>query len=533
MTMNSPRVAYLCMEFAVRQDMQLYSGGLGILAGDILKAAADAGIPFVGIGLFWTEGYVTQCVREDGALRHEWHQVSRDALEPIDVDVSVGIEGRDVPLRAWRLAGEGHAPLLLLEPREEHDRWLTRRLYQGRQGDRVMQEIVLGVGGVRLLRALGMDVDVIHLNEGHAVFAALELAREKMEGGMTFADAIAAGRERIVFTTHTPVVAGNEQHPLDFMIEKGADLSVLSRENLASLGGDPFDMTVAALRVSVRANAVAQLHAKTAQRMWAHVEGRAPITDITNGVHVPTWQDARMAAAFSGGDPWDAHRRLKSELLAAVRERARVEMAPDGLVMGFARRATTYKRPGLVFREIDRIAPLLESGRLQLVFAGKSYPDDPGGQDIVVALIEMTRRFPGSVVFLPDYDMEIGRLMTRGCDAWLNNPLRPSEASGTSGMKAALNGVLNVSILDGWWAEACDHSVNGWQFGDGLEGDDADARDLDALLALLEGDVLPTFYENRAKWVAMMRAAEEMARTRFSAERMLRDYGERLYRGAS
>ena len=530
MTTDHPRIAYLCMEFAVREDMQLYSGGLGILAGDILKAASDAQLPFVGIGLFWSEGYVTQRVGSDGAVGHAWHPVSRDALEPLAVEVSVGIEGRDVALRAWRLDGKGHVPLLLLEPRDERDRWITRRLYQGRQGDRVMQEIVLGVGGVRLLRALGMDVDILHLNEGHAVFAALELAREKMAQGMTFAEAIAAGRDQIVFTTHTPVMAGNEEHAVDFMMEQGADLSVLSRENLVTLGGDPFNMTVAALRVAVRANAVAQLHATTAQGMWAHVEGRAPITGITNGVHVPTWQDARMAATFADGDPWDMHQRLKSELLAAVRERTGAELALDRLVMGFARRATMYKRPDLIFREIERVAPLLESGRLQLVFAGKSYPDDPGGQDVVVGLIEMTRRFPRSVAFVPDYDMALGRLMTRGCDAWLNNPLRPSEASGTSGMKAALNGVLNVSILDGWWAEACDHGVNGWQFGDGLEGEGADERDLHALLALLEDEVLETYYERRDKWVAMMRAGEAMARSRFSAARMLRDYGERLYR---
>ena len=236
-----------------------------------------------------------------------------------------------------------------------------------------------------------------------------------------------------------------------------------------------------------------------------------------------------MRDAFASGDPSAAHAELKADLIGVVKERTGTLLDHTKLIMGFARRAATYKRPDLLFRQLDRIAPLLEARSLQLVYSGKAYPDDAGGQGLVHALLEMTRRFPHSVVFLPDYGMELGRLLTRGCDAWLNHPLRPHEASGTSGMKAALNGVLNVSILDGWWAEACDHGVNGWQFGDGYEGPGQDERDHAALLAVLENEVLPTYYGKRERWIEMMRVAEAMARTRFSASRMVRDYASKLY----
>lgn len=529
MMTDHTRIAYFCMEFAVREDLQLYSGGLGILAGDVLKAAADEALPLVGVGLFWAEGYVAQRLAEDGWVRQEWNPVPRAALEPLSVEVSVSIRGREVPLRAWRLAGRHHATLLLLEPKLEEDRWITKRLYQGGYGDRVAQEIVLGVGGVRLLRALGMKIEVHHLNEGHAVLAALELARERMASGLSFREAIEAGRHEVVFTTHTPVMAGNEAHSVGLLMEQGAGLGHFSHDDLVSLAGDPFNMTVAALRASCRANAVAQLHAETARGMWAHVDSGAPIVGITNGVHVPSWQDPWMRDAFAGGDPWLAHAELKADLIGVVKERTGVALDPSKLIAGFARRAASYKRPDLLFRQLERVTPLLEQRGLQVVFSGKAYPDDPGGQGVVHELIEMTHRFPRSVVFLPDYGMELGRLLTRGCDIWLNTPLRPHEASGTSGMKAALNGVLNVSILDGWWAEACNHAVNGWQFGDGYEGAGQDERDHAALLSLLETEVLPTYFDNRTKWIEMMRVAETMARTRFSASRMVLDYASQLY----
>jgi len=516
------------MEFAVRDDLQLYSGGLGILAGDVLHAAADLGLPYVGVGLLWSEGYVTQRVDAAGAVSQEWRALPREALEPLPVEVEVEIRGRAVPLRAFRLDGP-HAPLFLLEPRDEADRWITRRLYQGGSGDRIAQELVLGAGGVRLLRALGHAFDVVHLNEGHALFAALELVRERMGTGVSFRDAVASARHGVVFTTHTPVLAGNEAHDLGLLLEWGATLGTFSREDLFGLAGDPFSMTVAGLRLSGRANAVARLHARTARRMWADVDDAAPIEAITNGVHVPTWQDDRMRRAFAGGDPWAAHAECKDELRALVRARTGVELAADSLVIGFARRATPYKRADLILRDLERLRPLVESGRLQLVFAGKAFPDDSGGQGIVHHLLEVARRFPSAIAFVPNHERDVGRAMTRGCDVWLNTPLRPCEASGTSGMKAALNGVLNLSVLDGWWAEACEHGVNGWQVGDGYEGPGQDEHDHEALFRVLEGEVLPTYFDHRARWVEMMRAAEVMARTRFSAARMLADYRDRLH----
>src|SRR5690606_28061263 len=331
------------------------------------------------------------------------------------------------------------------------------------------QEIVLGVGGVRALRALGHEVDVYHFNEGHALLAAFELIREKREEGMAFEDAVAATREEVVFTTHTPVPQGNESHPLDRLFYLGADLG-LSRDELTALGGDPFNMTVGALRLSRVANGVAQLHGETARRMWADVDRRAAILAITNGVHVPTWADpAMLAAAESGADLWEPHQANKRALIELVEKRTGARFREDRLLVGFARRAVAYKRADLIFSDMERMRPLLEHRRIQLLFSGKSHPLDDAGKALVAEIVERAVEFPDAVAFLPDYDMTIGAAMTRGCDVWLNNPRRPKEASGTSGMKAAMNGVLNVSVLDGWWPEACEHGVNGWQIGGGFE----------------------------------------------------------------
>jgi starch phosphorylase len=525
---TSPRIAYFCMEYGLHPDLSVYSGGLGVLAGDVLKSARDARLSMLGVGLLWGEGYTVQRVGPDGWPTDEYPATSRDRLERLDVSFAVRIRDKDIPLCAYRVSGD-HAPLLLMEPRDEADRWLTRRLYQGGYGDRVAQELVLGVGGMRLLRALREPVDVFHLNEGHAVFAVIELVRERMMGGASWDEARAWAREQVVFTTHTPVMAGNEAHDVNLLLEQGAGLGVLGRAELESLAGEPFSMTVAGLRLSRRANAVSQLHAQTARQMWAHVHGAAPIVGITNGVHVPTWQDPRMRAAVGNGDPWVTHHELKAELIRAVRERTGVELAPDRLTVGFARRAAPYKRADLIFRDMNRVGRLLESGRIQLVYAGKAHPDNAEGKGLISNIVHVARRFPRSVVFLENYEMELGKLLTRGCDAWLNTPRRPLEASGTSGMKAALNGVLNVGVLDGWWAEACEHGVNGWAVGGGYEGPGQDEHDTLDLLRLLEEDVLPTYEGDRDRWVAMMRASVESTQWRFSSVRMLQEYRRKLY----
>lgn len=527
-----PRVAYFCMEYALHEELPIYAGGLGVLAGDYVKSAADMRMPLTALGILWSEGYTVQKIGPDGAPFDEYPTTRRDALEPVAARVSVKIRGKDVKLAAHRVVRYGAAPLYLLEPVEEKDRWITKRLYGGGSDDRVAQEIVLGVGGVRLLRELGIAADVYHFNEGHAVFAGLELMRERMALGDTLEEARASVRRRVVFTTHTPVVAGNETHKIDLLIEQGADLGAFTREQLAEIGGDPFGMTVAGLRIARIANGVAELHGETSRKMWREIVDAAPIVAVTNGVHPPTWQDPRIREAYGDApaELWAAHQSCKRELLEEVKARTNVALRDDRLLIGFARRAAAYKRSDLILRSADVIDRHLADGKVQILFAGKAHPHDSEGKRIVANLVAMSRRYAGSVVFLENYDMKIGRLLTRGCDVWLNNPRRPMEASGTSGMKAAMNGVLNLSILDGWWPEGCEHGKNGWQIGDGFEGPGQDEHDLSALYKVLEGEVMPTYYDAPETWREMMRGSIEMSQWRFSSDRMIEDYYVRLYR---
>jgi starch phosphorylase len=440
----------------------------------------------------------------------------------------VRIATRELEARVWHVERWGSAPLYLLEPVDPQDAWITHRLYENAPDRRIAQEILLGVGGVRALRRLGITVDTHHFNEGHAVFAGIELIADRMEAGASFRDAWDAARRSIVFTTHTPISAGNEVHQLTDLRRLGACLELVDDE-MRAIGGDPFNMTVAGLRLSRKANAVSKLHAEVSREMWRDVDGAAEIIAITNGVHVPTWQDPHVAGAAASADAlWTAHRAFKDELLAMVHARTGTRFDPEALTVGFARRAATYKRSDLIFRDLARFERLARTHGLQLVFAGKNHPDDPEGRRVVATLLSAARRFPQWVVFVPDYDMGIARLLTRGTDVWLNNPVRPLEACGTSGMKAALNGSLNLSILDGWWPEACQHGVDGWAIGDGATVADQDTHDLDALYDTLERDVLPT-WADRPRWVRMMQASIATVTEGFSASRMIREYFEKLY----
>lgn len=536
---RSQRVAYFCMEYGLDPALKTYAGGLGILAGDHLKGAKDHGYPIVGLGIRWKQGYGTQVIGDDGQPRIDFQSYSYppETLQDTGVEVTVTVRDQDVRCKVWKTDAFGNVPLYLLDTDLPGNPapLITDRLYGGSDEDRVAQEIVLGIGGVRALRALGLEIDVYHFNEGHALLAAFELIREKMDAGQAYQDALDATREEVVFTTHTPVLAGNEQHPLERLLVMGADLG-LGRRRLEALGGDPFNMTVGALRLARKANAVAQLHGVTANQMWKHVDERAEIIAITNGIHRPTWVDDAMLEAADGGDVWAAHQRNKQQLIDLVAERTGTQFDPERLLIGFARRAVTYKRPALIFSEEARIAPLLEEGRLQLVFSGKAHMNDAAGQEIVAQLVAFSQKYPNAVVFLPDYDMVLGAAMTRGADVWLNNPRRPKEASGTSGMKAAMNGVLNLSTLDGWWPEACNHGVNGWQIGDAFESTDEaeqDAHDRAALYRVLLDEVVPTYYDDRDRWVEMMRNSIRATREQFSVARMLREYDENLYNPAT
>lgn len=527
-------IAYFCMEYGLDETLPIYAGGLGILAGDHIRAARDLNLPLVAIGIMWRQGYTTQLIGENGWPYDTYPEVNPEGLTDTGIRVPLHLRGRKVMVRAWYTDRFGNAPLYLLDtnlPENAYpDRLITSRLYGGNDEDRVLQEMVLGVGGVRLLRTLGLDPAVYHFNEGHAALAGIELIREQMAAGHSFEEALARVRQHVVFTTHTPVPAGNEVHSLQLLEAAGAFLG-LSREQMVAIGGDPFGMTVAGLRLSRIANGVSELHGHTSRAMWAGVERAAPIIHITNGVHPGVFQDPRIRAVYTaGGDLWAAHMACKKAMIEEVGRRTGIWLNPDVLTIGFARRAAPYKRPDLIFHYPDRTEALLRQGTVQVIFAGKAHPRDEPAKAVVARLVDWSRRYPGRVVFLQAYNMRLGKTLTRGCDVWLNNPQRPLEASGTSGMKAAMNGVLNLSTLDGWWAEACEHGVNGWQFGDGYTGPNQTEYDAQALHRVLTGEVIPTYYERRADWVAMMRNSIAMSQERYSAHRMVEQYRTEMYK---
>lgn len=536
-TSKLPKVAYFCMEYGLDSDFKIYAGGLGILAGDYLKGAKDLNVPLIGIGIKWKQGYTDQVIGQDGKPYDTYHNYNYDFLEDTGVKVSVKIRNVNVVCKVWKTEKFNNNTLYLLDTDipENQDAWITGQLYGWFGEERIAQEIVLGIGGVKALRALKIPVDIYHFNEGHADLAALELIKEKMSSGKSFEEALKLTREEVVFTTHTPIVQGNESHPLDKLEYMGA-FNGLTRDQMISLGGDPFNMTVAGLRLSRRSNAVAKLHAVTANKMWKDVSGRCEIIGITNAIHTPTWVDSRMTSAFEENRALlPVHQEIKKETIEFIKERTGVQLDADKLLIGFSRRAAPYKRSDLIFTDPEIIDPLLNSGKVQIAFSGKAHPLDDTGKAIVANLVEMMRKYSNSVVFLENYDMNIGRMLTRGSDIWLNNPRRPLEASGTSGMKAAMNGVLNCSILDGWWPEACNDGVNGWQFGNGKSVDDfksldeLDKNDSDALYDTLLNRVIPTYYENKNKWEKMMRESIQSTREYFSTKRMLEEYYKELY----
>ncbi len=534
---KNPNVAYFCMEYGIDQRFKAYAGGLGILAGDYLKGAHDHQYPIIGIGIRWKQGYTEQKIDASGNAYDSYHNYKYDFLEDTGITVTVDIRKVKVNCKVWKLTQFGNADLYLLDTDipDNHDSWITGQLYGWFGEERIAQEIVLGIGGIKAIRALGLPIDIYHFNEGHALFAGFELLREKMEDeGLNFEKAVEVVKKEVVFTTHTPIVQGNESHPIDKIIYMGANLN-LTRAQLTFLGGgDPFNMTIGALRLSKIANGVAQLHGETSNKMWAEVDKRAEILAITNAIHLPTWVDnAMIRAAEDGSDLWEPHLQNKRALIDFIEAKNGVRLDEEKLIIGFSRRAAPYKRSDFIFTDLTIIEPLLLEKKFQIVFSGKAHPLDDVGKLIVKNLVAMSRKYPKAVVFLENYDMSIGRMLTRGSDIWLNNPRRPLEASGTSGMKAAMNGVLNLSILDGWWPEACVHGVTGWQFGDGFEHEEEeiqDAHDLKALYKVLLEEVIPTYYENKSAWMDMMRESILQTKEPFAVKRMLEEYYELLYK---
>jgi starch phosphorylase len=599
-------IAYFSTEYGWHESLGVYSGGLGILSGDHCKAASDLGIPFVGVGLMYRRGYFRQTIDADGNQQHFYprYDLRRLPVLPVThpngrrVRVQVELPGRSVTLQLWK-ATIGRVSVVLLDSgcHDNHpaDRPITSILYVSGREMRLSQEIVLGIGGVRALRALGIEPEVWHMNEGHSALMSLQRTRDAMKrGGLSFDRAVTAIREKALFTTHTPVPAGNEtfdtglvrKYLAGFAEAGGMELDDIVPLGCAQGDDDTFNLTALAIRTSRSTNGVSELHGRIADEMWKHLwpsDSPEPrVGHVTNGVHLPTWTGTEMAAllrehlgearerdapdagvgpalqAVPDGELWAAHVAQKKRLLVFTRgqlmehfarhgrspDELRVVqdlLSPDVLTIGFARRFATYKRAALIFRDLDRLRRILVDPErpVQLLFAGKAHPADRPGQDLIREIFRksVSAEFHRHVVFLESYDMGVARHLVQGVDLWLNTPRRPLEASGTSGMKAAINGALNFSVLDGWWCEGYDPS-HGWVIGEPRRYEDPesqDREDAESLYAVLEGEIVPCFYDRDPEtglplaWIARMRRAMADLRPRFGASRLLRDYTTLYY----
>jgi glycogen phosphorylase len=603
-------VAYFCAEFGVHNSLPLYSGGLGVLAGDHLKSASDLGLPLVAVGLLYHYGYFRQRLSREGWQEEFYgetdpaqlplYQIKADDGTPLLVEVL--IRERTVRAQVWR-ADIGRVPLYLLDTNiaanEETDRWVTGHLYGGDRETRIVQEMLLGIGGVRLLRKLGIQPTVFHLNEGHSAFLTLELARELIQSqGLSFVEAAKVVRERCVFTTHTPVAAGNDEFEVDLLTRSfGPSYEKelgLTHEEFIALGRidrnnqrEPYGLTPLAIRMCRSTNGVSRKHGEVSRALWQQLWPgspieQVPITHVTNGVHAPTWMaplirslyekhvgtdwPARLrdraywAEAISripDEELWAAHLLLKERLVAFIRQRtfaarinrsetqryaeaARNMFEPRALTIGFARRVAGYKRWNLLLKDPERLLKIINNGDrpVQFVFAGKAHPQDQGAKLILqeVARWETTAGVAERSVFLQNYDHEIARQLVQSVDVWLNVPRRPLEASGTSGEKVAMNGGLNLSVLDGWWLEGYD-GTNGFAIGNDVARvaeAEVDASDAESLYRVLEQQVVPLYYERDSaglphKWISMMKSSIATLVPEFNSDRMVEEYARRIY----
>jgi glycogen phosphorylase len=603
-------VAYFSAEYGLHNSLPIYAGGLGVLAGDVAKEASDLGIPLVGIGYMYPLGYFRQHVNAEGRQEEVYEKIDRDQAPVFparDRDghplrIALTLPDRTLHIAVWSVF-IGRTVLYLMDTELDEnapaDRELTGRLYGGDQNARVLQEIVLGVGGVRVLRALGIEPAVWHGNEGHTAMMMLERVREKLATGLDFDRAVEEVRASTVFTTHTPVAAGHDAFSFDLVRSYFASLEGYGealapvRDRLFGFAAHPapwgqaFHMTTLALHLSAHANAVSRKHGEVSRAMWKSLwpekpESETPIRSITNGIHVPTWTAGEMDRMFRRhvgegwmdrhDDPklwekmskvpdevlWETRRRLKAGLFHFLHDRIRQRWAahdlqadqavafgalldPDALTLGFARRFAAYKRATLILRDPERLRSILDDSRrpVQIIFAGKAHPADEGGKDLLQAVYRAARdpALAGRIALLEDYDMHAAHWLVQGVDVWLNNPRPPLEASGTSGMKAGVNGVPSLSVLDGWWIEGFD-GTNGWAFGGSPDGEEGDARDANDLYETLEKQIVPLYYDRRADgvptgWLPVVRRIMQTTIPAFSARRMMKEYVTHMYAPAA
>ena len=603
---------YFSTEFGFHESLRVYSGGLGVLSGDHCKSASNLGLPFIGVGPLYKHGYFEQEVEPDGRQQHFYpaYDFSRLPILPLlgddgrQLTVSVPFPDRKIYVRVW-LAQVGRVPVLLLDTdttkNEPADRPITGQLYVSGREMRICQEIVIGMGGVRTLQALGIEPACWHMNEGHCAFLGFERIRGYVKNGLSFADACKEVAKNSLFTTHTPVPAGNEAFDVDlirkyfkkFSAEIGLKLDQLVDLGMSypSRGHQPFSLTVMAINLSSYCNGVSQLHAKVSNEMWKHVfkgvkPQDEPIKGITNGIHTQTWLGYQMSDLFDkyltpvwrenlmdemfwkrgvanipDKELWDVHNLQKENLIRFTRGRVRAQLArhgcspdelrgvdellnPEALTIGFARRFATYKRADLLFRDFERLREILKDDDkpVQIIFAGKAHPADKPGQELIRRIFDVSRNsdLRGHIVFVENYNMRVARMLVQGVDVWLNNPRRPHEASGTSGMKSPINGGINFSIADGWWCEVQNPDA-GWTIGNGQEYDNPDMQDYEdseSLYGILEDKIVPRYYKRDAddlprEWIKMMKASLATVTPRFSTARMVRDYTTQAYMPAA
>lgn len=560
---KTAEIAYFTMEIAVNEDIPTYSGGLGMLAGDAIRAAADLKVPLVAVSLLYRKGYFFQRVDpREGQREEPVNWIVEDSLTELEPRIHVAIEGREVAVRAWQYlvhgAGGFEIPVLFLdtdlEENSDFDRTLSDVLYGGDSYYRLCQEIVLGMGGVRMLRALGCNgLQRFHMNEGHSSLLTLELLDEHLalrKDGAVMAEDIEAVRKQCVFTTHTPVPAGHDRFPMELATRLLGEHRAFELEEVFVWNGQ-LNMTYLALSLSHYVNGVAKKHGEISRHMFAEYK----VDAITNGVHVATWASDPVMALFDRHIPgWrddsfnlryalgihrseiqNAHQLAKNQLIDTLNREINAGLDTAVLTLGFARRFATYKRPGLLLHDPKRLRQLSrEVGALQIVFAGKAHPQDQPGKEEIKHVLDLreTLRPDVKIVFLENYDMAMGRLLTGGVDVWVNTPLPPMEASGTSGMKAALNGVPSLSVLDGWWIEGCIEGVTGWAVGDGQTesgNEHDDGQDAASLYEKLEHDIIPLYYHDKDRFAEIMRHAMALNGSFFNTQRMMLQYVLKAY----
>ncbi|MHA1975413.1 MAG: alpha-glucan family phosphorylase [Candidatus Hodarchaeales archaeon] len=602
------KIAYLSTEYGLHQSLPIYSGGLGILSGDHVKESSDLGLPFIGLGFVYPQGYFKQTIPRNGWQQAEYHNIdfTKSPIKPVPENgasqLTIELQyPTSLFLRVWSMK-VGRTPLYLMdtdiEQNQPWDRGLSARLYGGDKEMRIRQEIVLGFGALKILSHFGHNPDVYHLNEGHTSFAALELLRrEILENGLSFDEAKKEVRKKIVFTTHTPVSAGHDQFSFDLVskyFQNFWESLGISREEFLSLGafdwrhgeGPKFNMTTLGIRLSRYQNAVSRLNGKVSRKMWEHLytspefQARAPLSYVTNGVHVPTWVSGPFQSLYNkhlgnnwlrqrdnpeiwekvdeipNTELWNTRREARQRMFSFLRERIRSHriqgdrdsrltlaagalLDPEALTIGFARRFATYKRASLIFHDLERIKNnLLDPYTpIQIIFAGKAHPQDDAGKHVLQSIFQkvISGDYGGRIAFIEDYDMQIGRYLVQGCDVWLNTPQKPMEASGTSGMKAAINGVVNFSILDGWWPEAY-RGGNGYVIGgqDFSNHDEQNQYDAESLYKILETEIRPLFYKRNAEnvpleWCEVIKNSIKTVTPQFSARRMLKEYVKKAY----